>query len=39
MVNNGFIHKHIDNTIEWLFTNKAVSKMFDHLNGKTIQYN
>ena len=39
MVNSGFIHEHSDDTIEWLFTNKVPSNMFDHLNGETIQYN
>ena len=39
MVNSGCIHKHSDDTIKWLFTNKVASKMFDHLNGETKQYN
>ena len=38
MVNSDFIHEHSDDTIEWLFTNKVTSEMFDHLNDKTIQY-
>ena len=39
MVNSGFIHEHSDDTIKWLFTNKVASKIFHHLDGKTIQHN